>query len=353
MNIDDLKNNKANAPIPDQIAHLRKEVGRLEGENQKLREKAGSMELLAKVIEESIDSLKPLPAIPYKVSGKLESTAKMAAVVKFSDWHIGEVIRPEETEGFGKFNYAIAQERLNTITKKVIAWTHNHRMAFNIPQLYVFCEQDFISGDIHDELKATNEFPSPVQAVRAGKLLAQQIATFAPHFPEVHVIEVGGDNHSRLQKKPQAKQKATNSFGYVVYALANELLSQHKNVIIHEQDGMTHLANVVGQRFLCEHGDTIKAWMGIPYYGIERMRAREATRRMLERKKKDLGFDYVSCGHFHVPAVVSGNILMNGSLSGTSEFDHGCGRHARPSQVSFMVHPEHGIFDWTPWICDI
>jgi hypothetical protein len=40
---------------------------------------------------------------------------------------------------------------------------------------------------------------------------------------------------------------------------------------------------------------------------------------------------------------------MNGSLSGTTEFDHSCGRHAAPAQTSFLVHPKYGIFDFVPW----
>jgi hypothetical protein len=92
---------------------------------------------------------------------------------------------------------------------------------------------------------------------------------------------------------------------------------------------------------------------------MERERGREAAKRMqammdterglAEQYQKEIGFDFVSCGHWHVPGVVSGNILINGSLTGTDEFDHGCGRHAPSAQVSFLVHPNHKIFNWTPW----
>src|SRR6266581_4307027 len=79
------------------------------------------------------------------------------------------------------------------------------------------------------------------------------------------------------------------------------------------------------------------------------MQAMMDTVRGFENYQKDVGFDYMSVGHWHVPGVVSGNILINGSLSGTDEFDHGCGRHAPPAQVSFLVHPKHKIFGWTAW----
>src|SRR6185312_15027171 len=105
-------------------------------------------------------------------------------------------------------------------------------------------------------------------------------------------------------------------------------------------------AVVQGKRFLLAHGHHIMGQAGIPFYGMERSRAREAVKRAAEPNKM---FDYMSMGHWHVPAIISGNILINGSLPGCTEFDHLQGRYAPPSQVSFLVHPRHGMFGWTPW----
>jgi len=337
------------AKLNEQISHLRKELALRDTQIAKLHRSSGERQILATVIQETIDSLPPLAPMPYRVPRRIQHDVKMAAVLKLSDWHIGEVIRPEETENFGVFNWDIAQKRVSYIVQKLIAWTQTHRMAFNIPFLYVFCEQDFISGNIHKELEVTNEFPLPVQAVRAGQLLAKAIAELAPHFPEVRICECGGDNHSRLNPKPQAKQKATNSMGYIVYAIANELLRKHTNISVQEQEGMTFLANVVGQKFLLEHGDGVKGSLGFPWYGIARKKHREAFRRMLVRRKRDIGFDFMSFGHWHVPSIIEEVCLVNGSLSGTTEFDHSQGRHANPSQVSFLVSPKHGYFYWTAW----
>lgn len=108
---------------------------------------------------------------------------------------------------------------------------------------------------------------------------------------------------------------------------------------------MSHLATIANHKFLISHGDTIKSQLSIPYYGVARLLGREARRRM----NTGLGFDFQLIGHFHVPAFVEGQTIINGSLSGTSEFDHSCGRHAGPQQVAFMIHPEHGLFNLTPF----
>ncbi len=339
-----------------QMLFLRKENQRLARQIEKLKDAEGFREEVLVTIREAVEALEPLPLIPYKRPPK--SSAEIAAVIKKSDWHIGARISAAETEGFGEFNWDIAQLRVRYITDKFIASIQANRQIHDIRKLYIFGEGDWVSGDIHEELVRTNEFPLPVQAVNAGNLLAEAVGVLAPHFEEVHLIEVSPDNHGRLERKPQFKQKAQNNMSFVTYSMANALLREHRNVFPYLAPGIKHVQKVNGVNFLIEHGDTVRAWMGIPAYGMERERGREAAKRMqammdtvrgFENYQKDIGFDYMSCGHWHVPGVVSGNILINGSLTGTDEFDHGCGRHAPPAQVSFLVHSKHKIFNWTPW----
>jgi hypothetical protein len=62
------------------------------------------------------------------------------------------------------------------------------------------------------------------------------------------------------------------------------------------------------------------------------------------------GFHYWSTAHFHTPFFLENRHIGNGSLSGTSEFDHSQGRHAKPCQVAFLVHPKHHVFNFIPFI---
>lgn len=354
----DKKAIKAQLALNEQMTHLRARNGFLESQATKLYGQIGEQQEIALAIRESVPALEPLPPVSFSGGGRAEAT--MAAAAQFSDWHISERIEANQTEGLGVFNWAIAQQRADYITQKIIGGVEAHRLAFKVPTLHILAEGDFVSGDIHEELRRTNEFDQPVASILAGELLARQVATLAPHFDEIHVHEIGSDNHGRLQAKPQFKNKSMNSWNFVVYSMANALLKDHKNVVTHLYPGIKELVDINGIKFLAEHGDTIKAWMGIPYYGIERHRGKEATRRMQamldskrqeewQRFQEEYGFDYFACGHWHVAGIISGNILVNGSLSGTSEFDHGCGRYAKPTQTSFYIHPKYKLFDWTPW----
>lgn len=322
-------------------AHLREKIKSLERDNKRCYALIGDQRETANLLRSAVIALDPLPLVPFKENKSLGKP--VMPVIKFSDWHIGEVISAAQTEGFGEYNLAIATKRINNIVDSFLHWVIAARSGYNILECAIFCEGDFISGNIHHELIQTNEFGVVKQTAVAADLLASAIARIAPHFETVHVVQVGSDNHSRLTHKPQFKNKAEESMSYMLHHCVNLALANHSNVKTITAEGIMMLVDVNGSKFLVQHGDTIKSWQGVPYYGMDRSRARESTRRM----NTDKTFDYISMGHFHVPAYISDSMLVNGSLSGTSEFDHGCGRFARPSQMAFMVHPKDGVFNLT------
>ena len=337
----------APAPPPptesEQIIHLRKANSALLSTIVTLKDNVGSLKEMADLIGESVKQAEPFA--PYKYPPAEKGSAPVVPVFKWSDWHIGEVIRAEETEGFGEFNYAIAEEGLFGMVEDFLQWVEVQRRAYDMSTCVIFGEGDYVSGDIHPELLATNEFPLPVQTAKAGLLMGEAIRRICQHFDAVTMYQVNADNHGRLQKKPQAKQKGDNNMGYLVHTIANQYAAKIKNFSPIMAEGAKYLATVNGFKFLIEHGDSFRGWMGIPYYGMMRSRHREANRRMTT----DKGFHYHSMGHWHVPALVEGQTIVNGSLSGASEFDHIAGRHADPAQVAFLVNQKHGIFNIVPF----
>lgn len=325
------------------IEHLRAQIAEHRATIQRYQKSRGGLIELSREICTAVKALEPPRFVPYRPSDP--SKSEVAVVANLSDLHIGEIIRPAETGGFGAFNYEIAKKRMGAYFQNLVSWVELNRRAYNIPDLHIFAIGDYVSGDIHGELLKTNEFPLPGQTARAGELIAVFVRDAAARFRHVHFHGVGADNHGRLQPKPQAKQKAANNMSYLVHALVEAYCSKVKNVTVVQYEDMKPVIEVASHRFLVEHGDNYKAQFNIAYYGIERGRGREATRRMLTGDK----FHYMNLGHWHVPGIVSGNVIMNGSLSGTTEYDHASGRHAIPSQVSFLVHPRWGLFNFTAW----
>jgi hypothetical protein len=329
----------------DQAIHLRQLNKRLMEENTKLHGALGRQKEYVEQVCGAIADQDPYPKYAYPKS-QSKTSSLIVPALDLSDWHIGEVIRPDEVEGFNRYNWAIAQEGLFGIIEDFLKWVEVKRKWYRIEQCAIFCKGDYVSGDIHDELKVTNEFPLPVQTANAGSLMGEAFKIVSSHFGNVMAIECGADNHGRLQKKPQAKQKASNSMSYLVHHIANAAAAKCNNFHPVMTEGMKICHAVNGKKFLVEHGDTIKSHMGFPWYSLARSIGREALRRMNTSK----GFDFYSIAHFHTPNLIEGKTIVNGSLSGTTEFDHSCGRHAKPCQVAFLIHPQHGIFDFTPFV---
>lgn len=323
--------------------YLCKKVRDLEAALDKVRIRLGEQREIGAQVAAAIVALEPMKRRRWRRPAKPGSP--VIAVLALSDLHIGEITKESETEGFGWYNWKIAQARFGRTVDSFLRWVNVQRFGYRIDGCTLLMMGDYISGDIHRELSVTNEFPVPVQAARAATLLANGAASVAAHFAHVRIIEVGADNHGRLTPKPQFKQKSENNMSYLVQFIVNGTLAKHGNIEIDEATGGKKLVKIAGWPFLVEHGDSVRSWSyPVPWYGIEREEAREARRRM----NTDRGFKYHCLGHFHTPSFHNETII-NGSLSGTNEYDHLCGRHSLPAQVAFLVHPEHGVFNFVPF----
>jgi hypothetical protein len=284
----------------------------------------------------------------------------VTALVLFGDAHVGERTDPKQAEGWGQYCYAIAQRRTETYLRGLTQWITTLRAGYAIDDCAVVLLGDMTSGDIHEELVRTNEFPPPVQALAAGRLVAALVSGLAGRFRAVTVYGVGGSNHGRLSRKYQFKGGVLNNWDFVVYEHARALLARHTNVSLHVLPAKKEAVRIANHWFLCGHGDHVKSWMGIPWYGIERDLGRESRRRLdrlQEQLRRDAPIeglmDYGLGAHWHTPFVgPSFRYLVNGSLSGTNEFDHSCGRHAPPQQVAALISPKHGLFGPVAWRLD-
>jgi hypothetical protein len=330
---------------PNKIAHLKKANSDLMSQNKKLREALGDREEMIEQVCGAISAQEPYLKHIYK-STNAKAKHPIIPVLMLSDWHIGEVVKPNEIEGFNRYNWEIAQAGVFGIVEDFLKWVEIQRSFYDIKECTLFVMGDMISGDIHQELMVTNEFPLPVQTAKAGNLLGEVFRIMSSHFDRVNIFEVAADNHSRLQKKPQAKQKTQNSMGYLVHEIANGFAAKCSNLNIVIAEGAKLIAPVNDIRFLVSHGDGLKGTFGIPFYAFQREIGKEAVRRMRTSK----GFDIMAIGHFHTPCLIEGRTIVNGSLSGTSEFDSICGRHSKPCQVAFLTHPSHGLFNLTPFV---
>jgi hypothetical protein len=350
LSTDDLKQGVDPSPI----------VRKLKTENRGLRKRIDDLKLQLGYKEDFLEEVKVaisnintiVPAKPKsppkkKKTSKAQIGSPLSSVLMLSDWHVGEVVEADEIEGFNEFNWAITQRRVSYLIKKYKEWTKLWEALGTLNEIVVIVNGDMVSGDIHEELKVTNEFPVPVQCVRSGYLLADAIHKLSQEFENIRVEYVVPGNHDRLTRKPQFKKGGYNSYSYIVGKIAEERCRLLGNVEFNVYPMIKKLIDIGNTKYLVEHGNNIRGWSGFPWYGAERQVSREAQARMHMMDKQ---FHKIVIGHFHVP-MNAARFLVNGSLSGTNEFDHGCGRHCDPCQTAWLVHPRYGEMNWTAfWV---
>lgn len=347
---------------PDErIRQLRKELDESQKKLDEYKVEHGRISLFMEDVRAACTPIKPAPKQYKPSTRKAKDRTACAMVAHSTDGHHGANQPASEIEGFNEFSPKINVGRQMAFMNAVIRSTGRKRESFPINELVHIVTGDMIAGAIHDELNITNEWPAPVAAVEAGKLLASQIAVAAPHFEKVTVHFVVADNHGRMTKKPQAKEEGLNSLNYVVGEVAAAYVRDHENVQFNIYPMHEKVISVLGMQYLIMHGHGIRGWAGVPWYGVERKVGKEALARLaiimdqrevaFEEATKKIGFHKMIFGHFHQPFNCE-MFACTGSPQGTDAYDHKCGRHAKPSQSSWVVHPKHGEFDRTNWRLD-
>lgn len=330
-----MKTNSATDFVPtNKEAALKEEVQRLKKQLEKRNVSVGSDELFVERLEESISNVAPSIKFiteKWRGDGSFRKNHEATEVLHISDWHIGEV---DNIGGFNRFNYSIACERVKTLTNKVLSWTKMHRSMYKVDELVVIATGDMISGEIHDELRRTNEFPAPEQCVKAAMLISKMVNELSSSFKKVRVEYIVADNHSRTTKKIEFAP-GTNSYNYIVGTMAKILLRDNSTVEFNVYPEIQHVVKVEGLQYLITHGNSIRGgFAGIPYYGMNRKLGAEALIRM--NMDEDCHFNRIVMGHYHTPFLNNG-VEMTGCLSSTTAFDHAAGRHSPACQTAWLV----------------
>ncbi len=243
--------------------------------------------------------------------------------------------------------------RLELLSYKIFHILFECLIGYRFDDLIICALGDFVSGIIHSELVETASRVVTEQALHGAFVLAQFLREQATRFKRVKFLGVSG-NHGRLTKEKRYKNRFAD-WDRILYETLALILRDQKNVSFHLSDAPFYLFEVNGTKFLMEHGDEIRRWMGMPWYGLERERIRkrellegaeaDVIVSHIERRQEQAGsFTYMLLGHFHQCAVIDtpkGEMLVNGSFVGGSE--HSIIKYSascRPTQMLFGVNEE-------------
>lgn len=282
-----------------------------------------------------------VPSPPKWVSPKKRSVHNHAiAYAPASDWHLDEVVNPDEIGGVNAFDRDIAVARVRRYYEKVIVLARDHLAGLAWDGIVHPLNGDMFSGDIHDELVDTNADALLSSLVFWLDYVAAGISMLADEFGAVHVpVTVG--NHGRRSRKSRMKGRAKDNFDWLfAHVLAREFRGDDR-VTFQIPESFDVQYDIYATVFRQEHGDAFKGGSGIA--GIWSPIARGHARRSSTANATERPFDVLSIGHWHT-LIFGPQWIINGSLKGYDEYAAISGFGFEPPQQAFaVVTPEHGI----------
>ena len=272
----------------------------------------------------------------------MSTSAPGVPVTNWSDWHFGELVDPAQVEGANEFNVEIADRRIQTLVERVIDLSTNHMTAPDYPGIVVNLGGDMISGNIHDELKQTNEMESiPAVLHLAGKLV-WAFERLLEHFPAIFIPTTPG-NHGRNTHRPQAKNTCVTSFDWMLYKILEMHYADNPRISFFIPDGFDAYYRVFGHRILLTHGDRLGARGGDGFIGVIGPIMRGAHKLRLSYIARGRDYDTLMMGHWHNEITHPG-LRVNDCLKGYDEWAMSMRFTPHPpAQDLFFIHPMRGI----------
>jgi len=290
-------------------------------------------------------SYSPAPPIPH--ARKSSSKDKpQSAVVFLSDTHVGQVIDPSQTLGFGHYNTSIFLARLKFYEESIISILRDHTTT-TVPELVLCFGGDMIHGALDHSAEASQHNTLFSQFFGAGHAFAQFIRNLHQYIPNIRVQTVVG-NHPRwgTQKKMPTENRFSN-LDQFLYAYTRALTKDLAGVKWQLDAQPFSLFKVQEFIFHLSHGDHLRGGdraLGIPNHAVGRM---VSTNSQMFGKVGELSPNYFLVGHLHRSIALPharGSVIVNGGFPGIDGFGLSAGfSPVDPSQTFFMVHPKYGI----------
>jgi hypothetical protein len=264
--------------------------------------------------------------------------SKGIANIVFSDWHTETPIDYRSVHDKNRFNPDIAEKRIDTAIKKSLRLIEIERQTVVIDELVLALLGDFMSGEIHDELKQANVMLPTVANVWLYKRLKAGIDYYLKcgKFKKIKVIcHVG--NHSRTTKKKEYIDYARKSWEWLLYTYLAIAYKGNPKVEFHiPLSYHTYLKEYdVLLRF--HHGDQINFRGGV--YGV----AVPATKKIKDWNDSIDKATIDVFGHFHTYSTPN-NFICNGSLCGYNPMADMSGyKMEKPKQAFFLIHEKLGL----------
>lgn len=324
-------------------------ISRLEKELKDATQQLGLEQAIQNLLGTAImdlDRLRP----PEWTTAPLKAGSDPGVPTLFlSDLHWGERVDPRQIGGVNEFNLSIAHDRMRYTVDTAIHLLRILDRDMNYPGIVLALGGDMISGNIHDELAATNELNTMPTVLDLYENLCAVIKLLADTFGFVFVPCVGG-NHGRDTKKTWAKDRNHTSFDWLLYQFLARHFKDDARVQFFIPEGSDALFRIYSMRYLLTHGDQFKA--GDSIIGPIGPLFRGNQKKLARQTAVDQAYDVLMCGHWH-QYIHTPRLIVNGSMKGYDEYAYqGNFGFEPPQQGLWLTHPRYGVTYRMPVLCE-
>lgn len=267
-----------------------------------------------------------------------------------SDWHWDEVVFPAQVNHVNAFNRQIAEARAQTLFTKTVDLLVHHMAKPKYDYLVVDFGGDLLSGNIHEELRETNEVPITQSIMSLFDVLVAGLDYLQKHFKKLVVNSLPG-NHGRIDKKPRFKNRVFDNYEWILLQFLKKHYKDNEDIIFNVSDSADYLYTVYNTRYLLTHGDQFKGGSGIAG-ALSPLMLGDARKRKRATATNQI-YDYMIMGHWH-QTIFFKSIIVNGSLKGYDEYAFQQNFDFEvPTQALWITHPDWGITARWPVYLDL
>ena len=286
----------------------------------------------------SLDAVKATPPKWLRSKPK-KSGHRGIANLLLSDLHLDEVVSSAQMGGVNAYDRDIACRRLRQTVEKAAEVARDYINGIQYEGITLWLGGDIFSGNIHEELKATNAAPIMASFDFWIDPMVAAIRLLADEFGKVHIPGCVG-NHGRNSYKPVMKNRVEDNFDWLFYRVVAREFRGDDRVTWQLPVTADVTVKHYDHRYLLTHGDQFRGGSGIS--GIQTPLALGAFRKSKRQQAVADPFDTMLLGHFHQYMTLPG-MIVNGSLKGLDEYALISNfSYEVPQQAFWITTPERG-----------
>lgn len=279
-----------------------------------------------------------LPPVPIPRTDRRKGKAEVAIAV-LSDWQLGKRTPNYDSE--------VAEARVERLAHKVVELTAIQRAHHPVRHLHVWLLGDLVEGELIFPGQAHRIDASLYRQVTLDgpRILGNFLRRMGANFEAVHVLGVIG-NHGAIGGAQRREMHPETNADMMLYRITQQLTAGERRIswTLPEIPGERawYLIDQIGAySCLLIHGDQVRGWAGIPWYGFK-VKVPQWASGAIEP------FGDVACGHFHQKTQMSfpgrRKARINGTLESLNTYaQETLASVSDPSQTLLFVEPSRGI----------